>query len=377
MARGGGARQPRSHLRRRRHRQRPAQRRGPARGIRVGARRARPSLAALPGEQRTQRLAPSPRRRTAAPPGRRRRRSWAWCSRRSSRSKRKRSSRRTVNSEASVALLARVRRPQGVDERVVGGDLQRGRRRSPRPGACPAPGSCGRPVRPAAGSKRTSQPVGACRPSAAGCPKLRSNWSSWSGSSSTRTGTDLAAGEHVGVERGPHDVVLGGAQRGRHLAVREVRRCAGRPAVGCPAAPIAELSGGAVRVQVRRVGRPGHLARRGERDDGHPQRFGGRPGRGRLVGVPYAHVDRRAEGHGDQQDQDQRLPGQAARRRGGRRRTAGAWSAMRSCAENSWRRAARTNDSSKTTDRYSSSPPPGPPSGVPSGGSPGPPIPSG
>ncbi|WP_405780825.1 DUF6059 family protein [Streptomyces sp. NBC_00859] len=59
-----------------------------------------------------------------------------------------------------------------------------------------------------------------------------------------------------------------------------------------------------------------------------------------------------------------------------RLRTARAWSPMRSCAENSWSRAARMNDSSKTTDRYSSSPPLGRPSGVPSGGSSRPAIPS-
>ena len=60
-----------------------------------------------------------------------------------------------------------------------------------------------------------------------------------------------------------------------------------------------------------------------------------------------------------------------------RLRTALACSPIRSRAENSCSRAARTNDSSKTTDRYSSSPPLGRPSGVPSGGSPRPVILSG
>src|SRR5690606_34199307 len=51
----------------------------------------------------------------------------------------------------------------------------------------------------------------------------------------------------------------------------------------------------------------------GERDDGHAQRFGGFLGGGCPVGVAYPHVDRRAEGDGDQQDEDEGLPGEAAR----------------------------------------------------------------
>jgi hypothetical protein len=121
---------------------------------------------------------------------------------------------------------------------------------------------------------------------------------------------DLLPGEHLGIERGADEVVLRGGQGGDDLAVGEVRgapRGGQRDALGADA----ELGGRTVRVQVLGVGGAGHPALGGERDDGHAQGLDGLPGRRRGVRVPYTHVDRGAEGDGDQQHQDQGLPGQA------------------------------------------------------------------
>ena len=112
--------------------------------------------------------------------------------------------------------------------------------------------------------------------------------------------------------------------------------------------------------------------------DGDPQRLGAarRPGSGRGGVRPCRRRCRRRAAIS--RTRSSGLPGASPP---APRRAAADGAARgrpcRSCAENSWSRAARTNDSSKTTDRYSSSPPPGAPSGVPSGGSPGPLIPQG
>ena len=201
--------------------------------------------------------------------------------------------------------------PQGVHERVVRGDLEGGGvrlgglQRALHPD--PAVGQlCLRGVEANQPSGRRMPPVRGRQPEA--LVELVQLF----GVEQHPDRPDLVAGEHLGIQRGPHDVVLGDAQRARHLTVREVRRPPrGRQRYALRAD--AELRGGALRVQPAGVGRAGHLALRGERDDGHPQGLGGRSGTGgALIGMPYTHIDRRTEGHGDQQDEDQRLPGQPA-----------------------------------------------------------------
>lgn len=112
----------------------------------------------------------------------------------------------------------------------------------------------------------------------------------------------------------------------------------------------------------------GYTALGGERDHRRPQRLRA-PGDGRRVGVPEAEIHSGGECQRDQHDESDTGPrGRCLREpRPGRERTARACPPMRSCAENSCSRAARTNDSSKTSERYSSSPPGL--SGGPSGGS--------
>ena len=73
------------------------------------------------------------------------------------------------------------------------------------------------------GSKRTSQPVAACRPSAAGWLEALVELVELLGVEQEPHGPDGAAGEHLRVERGLHEVVLGGGQGGHDLAVGEVR----------------------------------------------------------------------------------------------------------------------------------------------------------
>jgi hypothetical protein len=119
-----------------------------------------------------------------------------------------------------------------------------------------------------------------------------------------------AAAEDLRVERGGDQVLLGDGQRGHDLTVGEVRgapRGRHRDALGADP----ELGGGTVRVERLRVLRAGHRGLRGQRDHGHPERFRGLGGRG-AGRVAHTHVDRGAEGEGDQQDEDQRLPGEAA-----------------------------------------------------------------
>lgn len=121
---------------------------------------------------------------------------------------------------------------------------------------------------------------------------------------------DIALEHRPPVDRGVDQVLLGGAQRPRHLVLAEVADLVRLRQ------PDARGARGVVRGLAAREGRGGRHG--GHRTLGHEryhvdlELLAAR----RLVGlvrVADAHVDREAEGHHDQQDHGDRLPGQAAR----------------------------------------------------------------
>ena len=191
----------------------------------------------------------------------------AGAARRSSRSKRKRSSRRTVNSEAWRRRAAPVGRGR-VDEGVVGDDLQ-GRRSVPL-GQVRVP--CTRTSRvgqrdAGSGSKRTSQPVAACRPSSAGWLEALVELVELAGVEQDPHRPDVAAGEDLRVERrsrpgSPWPVV----SAVHDLARRRSARCAATAGSGDALGAGAELRGGAVPRRASARPPPGTAAARGERD---------------------------------------------------------------------------------------------------------------
>lgn len=108
------------------------------------------------------------------------------------------------------------------------------------------------------------------------------------------------AGEHVGVERGGHQIVLDRGQSRGHLAVREI---VGPPDRGqIDAVGTRSEVGGGAPDQEGGSGSARHGALRCQGHDGRPQRLGPSAD-GRLVGVAEAHVHGQSEGQGDQEDQ--------------------------------------------------------------------------
>ncbi len=107
-----------------------------------------------------------------------------------------------------------------------------------------------------------------------------------------------------------------------------------------PSAPTANWAAGLCAYNCSALVGPryGGLGREGY--DGHPQRFGGLGGRG-LVRVPYTMQIAVPKATAISRTRISACRGRPRWRVG---RHSGAWSAIRSCAENSWRRAAQPDE---------------------------------